>query len=445
MVKNKFNLLTSKEWLPFQKSWTRLETLEKLYADNLRFFTKPEEKPAKVAFWGSRLMYQMVQSVGVNCNCSVVEGVPEQADFAIADLRFIQDVQTYRETKPLVAAWLESIFKALENRRFVCLFVPNILSDTHYFPSAWDLALSIAEHFSLKDEKIICLAEYTKLDTFYALYFRKDEDSRQQPITTYLLFEPSVCRNVPQEPHWFILKPTPRKKNEVLHPAKYPEELVTKFVNYFTKEGDAVFDPMSGTGSTQVGSIRLGRKGYGTELSAFFGEIANERIRAENLTNNNDAFVLVKDARLISSTDFPKSHYLLTSPPYWDMLNMKGAENQAKRKEKGLQLNYSDSQEDLGNVADYHHFLSELVEVYKRCILLLESYARVTIIVKNIKKKGKNYPFAWDLARQLAPFLDLQPEMFWLQDDLSIAPYGYGNTWVSNTFHQYCLHFVVKS
>ena len=67
----------------------------------------------------------------------------------------------------------------------------------------------------------------------------------------------------------------------------------------------------------------------------------------------------------------------------------------------------------------------------------------ITIVVKNIKKKGRNYHFAWDLAHALQEKLILLPEVFWCQDDISIAPYGYGNTWVSNTFHQYCLTFQV--
>ena len=69
----------------------------------------------------------------------------------------------------------------------------------------------------------------------------------------------------------------------------------------------------------------------------------------------------------------------------------------------------------------------------------------MTIVVKNIKKKGSNYPFAWDLSHLLQEKLILLPEVFWCQDDISIAPYGYGNTWVSNTFHQYCLTFQVPS
>jgi len=38
---NKFNNLGSKEWLPFQKSFTRYAEKESLIRDNLRFFTKP--------------------------------------------------------------------------------------------------------------------------------------------------------------------------------------------------------------------------------------------------------------------------------------------------------------------------------------------------------------------------------------------------------------------
>ena len=45
------------------------------------------------------------------------------------------------------------------------------------------------------------------------------------------------------------------------------------------------------------------------------------------------------------------------------------------------------------------------------------------------------------VSELLQEYLILSPEMFWFQDDLNIAPYGYGNTFVSNTFHHYCLNF----
>ena len=122
---------------------------------------------------------------------------------------------------------------------------------------------------------------------------------------------------------------------------------------------------------------------------------------------------------------------------------MKGAENQAKRKDKGLQTNYSNSKEDLGNIDDYDKFINELSLIYFDIIKIMKPGSYITIIVKNIKKKGRNYPFAWDLANILQKKLILLPEIFWCQDDINLAPYGYGNTFVSNTFHQYCLNFQI--
>jgi hypothetical protein len=120
---------------------------------------------------------------------------------------------------------------------------------------------------------------------------------------------------------------------------------------------------------------------------------------------------------------------------------MKGAENQAKRIESGLRTNYSENLNDMGNINDYNEFLNSISALYFEIAELLHPKAKVTIVVKNIKKKGNNFPFAWDLCRILQEKFILLPENFWLQDDISIAPFGYGNTWVSNTFHQYCLQF----
>ena len=66
---------------------------------------------------------------------------------------------------------------------------------------------------------------------------------------------------------WFIINPSRRKEDTVLHPAKFPEELVKEFVGFFTKEGEVVFDPFLGTGSTLVASKQINRRGFGVELN----------------------------------------------------------------------------------------------------------------------------------------------------------------------------------
>ena len=134
--------------------------------------------------------------------------------------------------------------------------------------------------------------------------------------------------------------------------------------------------------------------------------------------------------------------YCITSPPYWDMLRMRGAQTQKRRREDGLDVHYSEDEQDLGNVQEYSAFLDLLVEVYRAVSKKLRRGAYLTVIVKNVKKKGVVYPLAWDLAMRLSAFLAVCDERFWCQDDIRLAPYGYGNAWVSNTFHHYCLNFV---
>jgi hypothetical protein len=95
----------------------------------------------------------------------------------------------------------------------------------------------------------------------------------------------------------------------------------------------------------------------------------------------------------------------------------------------------------LGNISDYGEFIERLACAYEALQPLLKRGAYLTIIVKNVKKGGRLYPLAWDLAGRLAQTYTLKDEKIWAQDNQRLAPYGLGNAWVSNTFHHYCLQF----
>jgi len=461
-MKNRFNNITSKEWLPFQKSWFKFENNEILYNQHLRFFIKydDEEFAPNVFYYGNDK--KTFQKIAEENEAIITDSEFAVYQYGFVDLRQeiaeISSVKEYEKFKTKILTFLNDFFDKIKHRRFVSILIQNKEIDGKYIPFAWDLAYSIATVYTLKDEKIACvndsISSEIENDNFFILNFRNDEKSPKsfENIHTELLdFKHKKSIDNKYFPKkWGIVKPPRRNKKEILHPAKFPESIISEFIENFTKKGDNVFDPMSGTGSTQLAALQTARNGYGTELSNFFADIANERLseylnnpelEKENDSENVKFNILNKDIRDIDKNDFPEIDYIITSPPYWDMLNMKGAENQAKRKKKGLQLNYSDDKNDLGNVADYEIFIDELIEIYFKIIELLKPGQYMTIIVKNIKKKGKNYPFAWDLSRRLSEKMILLPEFYWLQDDINIAPYGYGNTFVSNTFHQYCLNF----
>jgi len=246
---------------------------------------------------------------------------------------------------------------------------------------------------------------------------------------------------------WFILRPAPREKGVVFHPAKFPEELVSEFVRFFTKQGMWVLDPMAGTGSALVAAAMSGRNAVGVELLEKYAAIAAQRVQrlANQAKPQSSRKVRVKviegDAREIDRMSLPSFDYCITSPPYWDMLQEKGFETQRKRHEKNLDVYYSEDPRDLGNLHDYNKFLDELEIIYGRIANLLKRGAYMTIVVKNVKKRGKVYPLAWDIASRVSKFLALKDEKIWGQDDIKLAPYGYRHAWVSNTVHHYCLNF----
>jgi len=250
---------------------------------------------------------------------------------------------------------------------------------------------------------------------------------------------------------WFVHNPPPRRRDVLRHPAKFPETLAAEFIEFFTQRGQVVLDPMAGTGSTLVAAMRLGRHSYGIELNPGYAAIARQMVAQEHAVLAEAAEQLAAEiiqgdaARitdLVVQHTIPPVDYVLTSPPYWNMLRAQGALTQKKRRDSvNLDVYYSDNPADLGNLGDYDQFLDSLTQIYVSLKPCLKPRAYLTIIVKNVKKKGKLYPLAWDLASRLSQTYTLKDERIWCQDDIPLAPYGLGNAWVSNTFHHYCLQF----
>lgn len=250
---------------------------------------------------------------------------------------------------------------------------------------------------------------------------------------------------------WFIHNPPPRKKEVLRHPAKFPETLAQEFIEFFTKKGEAILDPMVGTGSSLVAALRSGRHSWGIELNPGYADIARQAVSEERRLLGEAAALLHATVitgnssnidQIFKDNPIPEIGYIITSPPYWDMLHARGAKTQRTRREDtNLDVTYSDDPNDLGNIQDYHEFLDCLASIYEKLKPYLRKGAYLTIIVKNVKKGGVIYPLAWDLAKRLSHTYTLKDERIWCQDNQRLAPYGMGNAWVSNTFHHYCLQF----
>jgi DNA modification methylase len=217
------------------------------------------------------------------------------------------------------------------------------------------------------------------------------------------------------------------------HPATYSPTMIAEFIKFFTKKGQTVLDPFCGIGSTLEACSRTERIGYGIELNPKYYNFILKRTPEFKQNIFNDDCLNI-DKLNISGIDF-----CISSPPYWDILNRSTHNFKSDREKKNLDINYSESIKDLGNIDDYNLFIDKLKELYLKIYEILNPNAYVVIIIKNVKKGGKLYPIAWDIAKALSDKYVLKDEKIWIQDKVGLAPYGYPYSWTSNILHHYCI------
>lgn len=237
---------------------------------------------------------------------------------------------------------------------------------------------------------------------------------------------------------WFVLRGKSRKKDVINHPAKYPEELAERFITFFSHEGDTIFDPFMGVGSTGVAANTLNRNVYGIEINNDFCKVANERIF--------NGKVELGDSRNKKLYKNDNVDFIITSPPYWDILKKKRGHSDSQhnqREEKKLKLYYSDNPKDLGNIDDYDEFIKELKKVFKNCNCTLKEKGYMVVVIQNFRNSdGKYMTLAWDIVKEIQKCgFSFEGEEIWCQDDKQLGIWGYPSKYISNIHHHYCLIF----
>lgn len=247
---------------------------------------------------------------------------------------------------------------------------------------------------------------------------------------------------------WFVVHPRPRSNSEIRHPAKFPDELAERFIKFFTRPDDWVLDPFAGVGSTLVACASLGRRGVGVELVDEFAEIGRRSLEEHEVGPRQ--CMITGDSRNLEGllrcqfgSDIPGFSYVITSPPYYNMLRKSRGGNDTVHKErlaKGLRQYYSPLESDLGNLEDYDEYIESVARIIEGANLFLLPSSYITIVVQNMRDSdGCMKPIAWDLARRLSATYELKQEQIWCQDNKRLGCWGYPTTYVSNVHHHYCL------
>lgn len=83
-----------------------------------------------------------------------------------------------------------------------------------------------------------------------------------------------------EEALWDIPNVKANHPEKTAHPCQYPIELVERCVLALTNEGDWVFDPYAGVGTSLLAALLNSRRAMGAEKEAVYAEMARERITA---------------------------------------------------------------------------------------------------------------------------------------------------------------------
>lgn len=235
----------------------------------------------------------------------------------------------------------------------------------------------------------------------------------------------------------------PRDDLKKKHPATFPEKDVEKFISFFTKEGETVLDPFMGTGSSGIASLRLNRKFIGIELYPEWFEVAKQRIQSnQSLFQKSDCTLYLGDSWEVMKEKIPDStvDFIVTSPPYWNILNKIDRKVKKERLSQNLATNYGFHKKDLAHAPSYQDFLERLKPYFLEMLRVLKPQRYVAVIVSDFRHRERYYLFHSDVAKLLEDVgFTIQGLIILVQNNKNLYAYGYPTTFVPNINNQFVI------
>ena len=226
------------------------------------------------------------------------------------------------------------------------------------------------------------------------------------------------------------------------HPSPKPPQLMKKFIDFFTKEGQVVFDPFMGVGGTLIACSLSNRKGIGIDLSKDYIDLHKKVCKELNIAEQT-AIVgnsLELDKLLPRNTRFD---FILTDPPYGEMLSKKRTGQRKKKIGIAVSTPFTNHETDLGNMTR-ETFLESLKKVIEKSIGYLKPRGYIAVFVKDLQPNGNgNNMLHYVVTEKLLeiPNLSFRGYKIWYDATQKLYPFGYPHAFVANQFHQFIMIF----
>lgn len=234
---------------------------------------------------------------------------------------------------------------------------------------------------------------------------------------------------------WSDIRKT-TEESRLKHPAMFPGMLVERLIASFLRpEATTILDPFCGSGSTVIAAEHLGKTGIGFELSPEYVELATTRLNeAAEAGSPRSTIHQASSFEILTKLEPDSVDLCITSPPYWNILNQRRTADYKEVR------HYGNLDGDLGTIEDYDDFLTELTRVFADVFVTLKAGAYCCVIVMDLRKKNRFFPFHSDLAARLQ-------DVGFLFDDLiiwnrqseynNLRPLGYPAVFRVNKVHEF--------
>lgn len=231
------------------------------------------------------------------------------------------------------------------------------------------------------------------------------------------------------------------------HPAPFLIRDIEKLISLFTKKGMCVLDPFVGSGTTIIAAYNLQRKVVGIDLNQEYKELALHRFTERGITEDNYTYLVGDSIQLVKTVG--SVDYVVTSPPYHNILKNKSQGLRADKSNKGYRngsrqgvVYYSDDEKDLGNQPSYEEFIALLKKVFEQVFFVLKQKKYCSVIMSDFTVLKREKCVQADLIKLMETIgFTFCGTTILLQDNKPLYPFGYPFAYKINHMHQNIIHF----
>lgn len=250
--------------------------------------------------------------------------------------------------------------------------------------------------------------------------------------------------------YWFSQK-CKLDKDSLKHPAPFMVKDIEKLISLFTKSEMIVLDPFCGSGTTLISAYNTNRYGIGIDLSQDYYEMAKNRLNAIGARENEKyKYITGNNLHIIEKLKDNSVDYIVTSPPYFNILKNKSDGLRSDKSGKGYRngarqgiVSYAnESVENFENLETYEIFLSTIKKLFYGLKRVLQHKKYCSIIISDFTIDKKETCVTGDFIRLMQEIAyEFCGNIALIQENKPLYPFGYPFAYKINHHNQNILNF----